>query len=434
MSSSSPNITVVTASLSTCTSGVAAPCGGPSGMSGPTPAALGTTYKNRVPQAQTSARAERFVLQAAARDLLPDKRVAWCLRRPLPDCKTVDVMYSDERQRAYYANLMTCQKVWECAVCAARITEQRREMLVDLMTGSCFQFCLVTYTVQHTREQSCAEVLDLLGKAHRRFKSGRWYQGFKARFRVLETCKSLELTHGDDNGWHGHCHEMVVGDSVWTGRQKLEMLAMGKSKWAGCVEAVGGYASLAHGFDVIFDDQTPEDFARYMLKQGHVEDEYKIAMAALDAGYSPPRWGPAEELTKAGVKRARDGNRSMVDLLRAYAFRGDLRAGMLWVEAVGALSGRKQLAPSRGFWKLLGRDDRSDAELAEIVVGPLDRVLAALPLIEWRKILKQDKRAEVLAVADSGDLVGLLNYLGAIGIDVKRVEVLAVADSGDVGL
>jgi len=374
---------------------------------------------------KTEARAMRFVLQAAARELLPKERVAWCLRRPRPGCQTIDVMHSPERQKAYYANLITCRQLWACPVCSSRITEARREMLVELMNGSEYKFALATMTLSHSREERCSDVLARFQKAHRRFKSGRWYQGFKSEYRILETCKALEITHGDKNGWHVHCHELLVGSDVWTPRRQMEMLGLAKAKWARVVSAFGGFASLGHGLDISFDGGSPDDLASYLLKRQRQEgvDPFEQAMAAAAEGYREPRWGHASELTKAGVKSAKNGNRSMLDLLRAYALKGDLRAGLLWVAAVDALHGHKQLVPSRGFWKLLGRGRVPlDDDLAEIVVGPLDRLLAALPLVAWRSILKQRKRAEVLAVADGGDRSALLSYLAGIGIDVEGVS------------
>ena len=54
-------------------------------------------------------------------------RVNYCLKRRISKDKAVGVRYNEKRGKAHYDNLQRCGSVWTCAICAAQITEGRRE-------------------------------------------------------------------------------------------------------------------------------------------------------------------------------------------------------------------------------------------------------------------------------------------------------------------
>src|SRR5260370_40243977 len=69
-------------------------------------------------------RSVKWQLQRTAQALLPNERVAFCMRRI--QATTVDVLYSPSRQSAHYRGLMVCGSIWVCPICAAKISERRR--------------------------------------------------------------------------------------------------------------------------------------------------------------------------------------------------------------------------------------------------------------------------------------------------------------------
>src|SRR5689334_10591492 len=84
------------------------------------------------PQAENtwSKTVTKFWLQSLARELLPrDSRIGVCMHCMSPVASAVDVMKHPESSKAYYSGLMVCGMVWVCSVCAARITEERRQEL-----------------------------------------------------------------------------------------------------------------------------------------------------------------------------------------------------------------------------------------------------------------------------------------------------------------
>jgi hypothetical protein len=74
----------------------------------------------------------RWQLQREARALLPNERVAFCMRRVR--ATKVDVLYSPDHQSAHYGGLMVCGSVWLCPLCAAKIAERRRIELEQAIT------------------------------------------------------------------------------------------------------------------------------------------------------------------------------------------------------------------------------------------------------------------------------------------------------------
>src|SRR5690606_2958938 len=102
----------------------------------------GSPYLGILPNSQPLSNSgylvKRFFLQSQARELLPDERVAVCLRKLRPVTKTVDVLYSPEVKKAHYKGLITCARVWLCPVCAANITERRREELTAALSSGLY--------------------------------------------------------------------------------------------------------------------------------------------------------------------------------------------------------------------------------------------------------------------------------------------------------
>ena len=95
----------------------------------------------------------RWALQAKARYLLPYERVARCMRNVNPMTIGVQVLHSPEHQVAHYASLIVCGSVWMCPLCAAKISERRREELERAISrhieqeGTVF---MATYTIAIT--------------------------------------------------------------------------------------------------------------------------------------------------------------------------------------------------------------------------------------------------------------------------------------------
>ena len=75
-------------------------------------------------------RAERWALKSVVNKLMPKSRTSKCHRWRIPTQKTTIYRKHDpEKPRAFYGGLEVCANVWACPVCAAKISERRREEL-----------------------------------------------------------------------------------------------------------------------------------------------------------------------------------------------------------------------------------------------------------------------------------------------------------------
>lgn len=367
---------------------------------------LGSIANNASRTQNGEERIARFALQAAARELAPSSRVRVCLRAVVPGRDCVEVWHSPARQKAYYKNLITCNRVWVCPVCASKITERRRvelarvlgvrDLLVvpdgkgaeKMVLVPRFYLALVTFTLSHKAGEKCVDVLARLKLAYKKMWAGRWSVAWQKKHRVIGTLRAIELTHGVA-GWHPHIHLLLIRDSANTQGSVAEMDIDLTLRWQETVETIGGMASLEHGVCFSAADEKAVD---YLGKMGQQVD------AAIR------RWGVVSELTKYPVKHGREASRTMWDLLADYVG-GDVLAGELWIEAVAALRGTMFLRPSNGLWKALHAPESvgDDEVMAGEVQSPSDAILASLTVDQWRLVVIKNRRGELLEVAGAGD-------------------------------
>jgi hypothetical protein len=166
--------------------------------------------EGRPKQPDTAARLARWRLQREAQTLLPDERVAFCLRRL--QASTVDVLYAPQQQAAHYGGLMVCGSVWMCPLCAAKISERRRlelEQAIACCIANGGAVYLATYTIAHKRYDTLEELLEAFLAARKRARQGRAAQRLRETFGIIGTVSVREVTWSEQNGWHPHCHELV---------------------------------------------------------------------------------------------------------------------------------------------------------------------------------------------------------------------------------
>jgi hypothetical protein len=350
--------------------------------------------------AKIDARVRRFMLQSGARDLLPEERVAVCLRHLIPGVPGVDVLHSPRQKAAHYGGLMVCGSVWMCPVCSAKISEKRR---VDLSQGIAAwggQIIMATFTLQHTVSDALVPLLGALQQAMRKLRGGARWMAFKKQHGLAGSVSALENTDGEKTGFHPHQHVLffvsgAVDVDVFT--QQL------RDRWLASVGKVGRYASPQWGLHVT---AASADIAAYVAKWG-----------------KEPKWTAAHELAKAGSKHGRGERLSMLDLLELFVVLGDRRAGARWREYALAFKGRNQLVYSPGLRALLGliEKEKTDEELATESVE--DAVLLArLDLAAWRVVLANDARGELLNVASSGDPALVRSFLLGLGVELGGIS------------
>lgn len=328
-----------------------------------------------------SSRILRYFLQACSRELLPNERVSFCLRKMQPQKDFVEVWKSSETGRAHYRNLCRCESVWHCPVCSAKISEERRVELSEALAASKLAKLLITYTVQHDKSYKLAAMTDSTLKAFRAFKSGREFQDIKTIYRWHGSIRALEPTHGH-YGWHPHIHELVLLENELSGYALQDLEKALKTRWKAVLAKNGLTASYKYGLDV----KTAENAISGYLT--------KIGEKLPDTG-----WTLEHELTKGTVKQGRAGGRTATQLLYDYGM-GDIAAGRLWQEYAMAFKGKKQLVWSKGLRDELGLGvEKSEGELLD-ETSEQDVCWAKLTLEQWRAVMRADRRGEVLENAE----------------------------------
>lgn len=348
-----------------------------------------------------SAGARRFGLQSGAGSLVPDQRVKHCLRTPTGH--QVQLQYHPATGSASYVGLQTCGSVWMCPCCAAKISERRRDELgrgIAAWTAEAGRrVIMVTFTVRHKAGVALDHTLEGLLTARRKMLQGRRAVAFAGRHGIAGRVKALEVTHGA-NGWHPHLHEiwfLEAGVDLPGLVRELEAL------WGAMVEASGLGKVNKHGCRVQLAEWTAAEYVAKFGRDREIE----------------PEWHLEHELTKSNSKEGRgSGSRSPMALLAAYTWDGDEEAGGLWKEYARTLKGRNQLTWSRGLRDLLGLgEEQSDAEIAEEQQDTANFVLS-LTVEEWRAVVGQDARAELLDIAakSGGSATAVAEWLYSLGV------------------
>lgn len=316
---------------------------------------------------------EKFILQSAAREILPAERVKDCFRVPLGSL--VDVMRNVEHMKGHYKGLATCGSVWVCPVCSSKISERRREELVSALgvaTSLGLVPYLVTLTPRHNYSQTLKEVSSMFDKARGLMRNRKPYKKWALKIGLVGSIRGLETTHGG-NGWHYHTHEIFFCRPGAVPIQS-DLLPMWQ---AACISAGLGCPD-GHGVDIKTGN---EAIGNYVCK-----------------------WGIESEVTKGMMKKGRNGNRTPWDILRDYSVTESESDAKLFRDYAARFKGKRQLVWSEGLRKLLClKAEKSDEEIAaEIEEGSI--LLGSLTLQQWRLVLRHNKRGEVLLIAARGDI------------------------------
>lgn len=331
-------------------------------------------------------RLDRWILQSAIRHLLKEKRVSKCCRIRAKGQETINVLHNSVLQSAHFAGLQTCGSVWDCPICAAKISERRRidEVLPAMLAweaegGECL---LLTLTNPHFIHSVLADLVKGQQRAMGSMTSSRAYKRLMADMGCIGTIRAWEVTHGV-NGFHPHFHILLfVRTNVHTDLEQIEDHFY--SLWANaCRLAKLPIPDRAYGVQ---------------LHDGSKAHAYATKGV----------WGLDNEITKGHLKKSNKG-RSPMDLIRSYVYDDDKQAAALFIEYSKAFHGKRQLYWSPGLKKRFGIGEKTDEQIA----GEQDETAVLLGRIEWpvwQLVLKSELRGEILELARFGswDAVALL--------------------------
>jgi hypothetical protein len=342
----------------------------------------------------------RWQLQREARALLPDERVAFCMRRI--QATAVDVLYSPQNQTAHFGGLMVCGSIWVCPLCAARISEYRRvevEQAITRCLATGGAVYLSTYTIAHKRYDSLSTLLESFLAARKRLKQGRAAQVLRKQFGILGTISVREVTWSKLNGWHPHCHELVFCSAEIDVAEYDKVV---REQWFRSVEHEG-LSINEHGFSV---SRTYGSVADYVAKFGR------------EPVHAP--WGVTTELTKGHLKRGHGEEHITPFAMLWLISQGHNELKPVFREYAQWFKGKHQLVWSAGLRTLLldNEEEKTDIELAQEQQPEEEPVLLGkLNHEQWRTVLAHDARGTLLEVARTGEWQSVIAFLSDIGVD-----------------
>lgn len=351
----------------------------------------GVYFESPEPTPQ-SRRADRWAYKSVVNRLMPRSRTSKCMnfRHAIKeDGKThtsnIEIKKTKEG-KAHYSGLMSCGSLWTCPICAAKISEKRRQELklgLELAKNHEFNMKphLVTLTVPHGQGDDLKALRLKIRSAQSKMSNGRdaisqvlagMYYGF---------IRALEVTHGKENGFHPHLHMIVFVDSSITSKflDKLYTKLWIKA----CIASGLPAPSEKHGCTV---------------KDGSFADEYVS------------KWGLEDEMTKANTKISISKKGvTPFGLLKVILDNDDDgyysadRAKILFNIYAKAFKGARQLYWSNGLKKLLGLKDieKTDQELADEESEEGTYSLGSISFEQWQVIRKKRLEAVLLNVAEN---------------------------------
>lgn len=355
-----------------------------------------------------NARAARLSAQSSAGRLLANEvtprgtqwRVSGCIRRKVG--AEVAVMYSPSMKKAHFGGLMVCGSVWTCPPCAAKVSERRKNEVVqatDLHKAQGGGLYMVTLTTSHKRSDNLGDWLARFSDARARMRRQRAYRELVERMGHVGNIRALEVTYGDSNGWHPHEHGLWLTDKPLSDTRLRQLRSELFALWRrACLAAGLPLPNRARGVNVI----VMESAAEYIAKFGR-----------------EPRWGVGSEMAKQHSKVGQAKSLTPFDLLRLYQ-EGSVdgshkRFGALFVIFAKAFFGKRQIIWSDGLKELFGIKQVSDEEISEQEADDAAE-LVRITATQWRCVLhqKSDVRQILLERAEAGGHDAVVAYLAQL--------------------
>lgn len=259
---------------------------------------------------------------------------------------------SDNTAKTKFAGLIRCRSAWACPFCTANVMEQKSQEIATALEALAMRnlwAAMITFTIPHSKQQSCHEVYTILRNTWRRFARSAGTQvkknhtrsdgttvqylidtGAYCKFRRLYdsryNVRVFEFTWSPYNGWHPHIHALY-----WFPKDKFNNIINAEASlqkyWDDCAqqETLKFYMALK---DVRFggDSVAVENFVESIISKSKIAKHSGVYISKNKDG-SPRRmtsslyvggmskWSAESELTSFKVKQAAKGHYSVFQLL-----------------------------------------------------------------------------------------------------------------------
>lgn len=355
-------------------------------------------------------------------------RIVHCLRTPIKSDVSILKPLDPNKKMPFYNGVQSCGSVWNCPICAPKITEHRRREIVEAVekwagmddNNGCI---MVTFTFPHNRGQDLRELRKVFMKSRRLMKKQKvlkrdpdfWTHSMICeKYGVKGTITAAEITYSDDNGWHLHSHDLYflrkVSDAELENIRIRFTLAWMRACKRVKMVIPDAEAMLLHSVK-ISQANSPAD---YIAKFGMTE--YLEHKDVLNGG-----WGVSEELTKAHLKKGKKKGLTPWDFLRCIAESPEdksvyIKYGVLFKEYMGAMKGAQQIFFEKGFREFLGLDEiKKDQQIVDEAQDVPSELIGVLNKIEWSIVVKNKLRGQVLVLASKLKFAELRAMLRQVG-------------------
>ena len=259
----------------------------------------------------------------------------------------VDVLGYPDLGSVGLSGVVRCKSIAECPVCARREVAERAEELREAVRRFCRDahgsIVLVTLTCRHKYGDDLRKLRTALSKAWTRMWQGKAAGKLKARMRLEGTVRTIEATHGGQNGWHPHMHCLFfLGvDDVRPGHLRWIESAVWK-RWNRYSQKEG-----------LRDPERDKAVRAELPRNGDAIATYLAKMALAD------------EVACGALKLGKKG-RTHWQILASYLRTGNRRDGKLWDEWCRAMRNTRWMFWSHGFrsrWVIGADEERPDPVL-----------------------------------------------------------------------
>lgn len=321
---------------------------------------------------------ESALLQNIVREILPNSRVAACLRHRLGDSSVV--VSTTDRGTTRLGGLMVCDAGHICPICHARKMTKEQQIISNLvhdhyLTGGVIVDAVLT--IPHWLHEPLSTSLLRLNSTWKCFRTSPIWKSLAKELGIVGCVRRLEVTLGH-NGWHPHLHVIFFC--------KLDLAQELKGhSWR---------AALDDAFSIVFAHwrqagkktgiTVTKDALAAVAVIGHVDAQRAVTYNTKNMGYCK-----------------KSDSMTPIDLLRVIAQSNDcaiVRAAKhLFAEYATAIKGKHTLTYI-GSTKTSRTTAVKTAEAASAEVD--EERLGTVSPEAWRSIVKAGLR-EVLAVVKS---------------------------------
>ncbi len=311
--------------------------------------ALGKITESCTPPdyARADYRAERYRMQRKTWELLPNRgRLTACCNalNTGPGDKgyaTIRKVTEFTGEYCTFQGVMRCGSLWTCPICAPIVAKRRAKEIahaIDQAHQKGQKVLFVTFTFRHQRNETLQDNLKAMSTARAKFWAGNPATRLKTRFGIVGRITATEVTHGEENGWHPHIHELIFVDQY---ADETELSNVFFDRWSAIATKCGlGTPIRERGVTV-----------RHVCDSVEAISKYAVFGSEL----------ASTELTSAHTKQGRKGGRTPWELLRD-ATNGDKRSAWLWKEFAEAFYGRATVYWSKGLKDLYSIEELSDED------------------------------------------------------------------------